>query len=92
MRLPIMAAAMLALAGCTPNLQSSLEKTCSALTTGYSAFAIAKEAGQIPADTVKKVDAAYTGAQAICANPPADAATAALQVAAAYVIIVKALR
>ena len=89
-------AASLALAGCmstpfTPSQQASFQKACSAGRTAYTVFETLKDTGRFPASTVNYVESAWAGVNGLCVNPPADVSTAAVQVAAALVLINKAI-
>lgn len=84
---------LVALTGCqfTVAQRSAFDKTCAAGRTAYTVFSTLKETGRFSASTVQRVDAAWAGANSLCVNPPPDVQTAAVQVAAALVIISKAL-
>lgn len=86
---------LLIIGGCTTVFTSSqlaaFQKTCSAARTGYTVFSTLKETGRFSANTINRVDAAWAGVNSVCVNPPADVSTAAVQVAAALVIIMKAV-
>lgn len=90
------AAASLTLAGClsTPFTSSQLayfQKTCAAGRTAYTVFSTLKDTGKFSARTIQIVDGTWAGVNGLCVNPPADISTAAVQVAAALVVINKAI-
>lgn len=84
------------LGGCATNFTSSqlasFQKACSAGKTAFSVFETLKETGRFPARTVNYVEGSWAGVNSLCANPPTDVSTAAVQVAAALVVINSAIR
>lgn len=74
-------------------LQSNLPQACELLETAHLAFVAIAQSGQVPAGTVRKEAAAYAGVEVICADPAnVTATTAIVRVAAAYSIVVLALK
>ncbi|CAM5577819.1 hypothetical protein MAUB1S_09724 [Mycolicibacterium aubagnense] len=94
----LVAAAMLALAGCQTTsidnaIQKNLPQVCSAATTAHAAFIAASAAGTISERTVRKESAAWSALQSICANPAGQTtSTILVAAAAAYATITIALR
>lgn len=76
----------------TPSQLASFQKACSAGRTAFTVFETLKDTGRFPARTVNYVEGAWAGVSGLCANPPADVSTAAVQVAAALVVINNAIR
>lgn len=94
--LALVLAVAFALPGCTtaftPTQLASFQKACSAGGTAFTVFETLKETGRFPARTVNYVEGAWAGVSGLCANPPPDVSTAAVQVAAALVVINNAIK
>lgn len=95
MRMIIVLSTLGLLAGCTqtftPSQLATFSKTCAAGRTAYTVFSTLKETGRFSDLTIRRVDGAWAGVNSLCVNPPPDVSTAAVQVAAALVIITKAI-
>lgn len=81
----------LSLGACTPSTQGVFEKSCAALTTGYSVFTQLKATGRFSQSTVNKVETAWTVGSALCQSPPQNVADAAVKVAFALAVVSQAL-
>lgn len=99
MRLAILAAASLGLAGCTTTqnidqaISQNLPKICSGAASIHSAFVIIAATGEIPAKTVAKERAAWAALEVVCADPGSvNSATALVTAAEAYAAMTIALR
>lgn len=96
MRMIVSIAALGLLSGClstpfTPSQLAYFQKTCAAGRTAYTVFSTLKDTRKFSARTIQIVDGTWAGVNGLCVNPPADISTAAVQVAAALVVINKAI-
>lgn len=87
------AAAMLALAGCTTtkldaDIQKNLPAICTVAGQAHGLYLLALAADRVPAKTERRVDAAWSSLQPVCTDPARQTTVTAITAAfAAYLTI-----
>lgn len=92
MRMLLIAAATLALAGCTTTLDTNVQKNlpaiCTAAKQAHGVYLVATAVGKVSAKTRRNVDAAWSSLQPLCADPVTQTTASVIAAAfAAYVTI-----